>query len=34
MDKLHDCYIWHIIILAKIKLRKKELECLQKKIER
>ena len=25
-DKLHDCYIWHIITLAKLKCKLKELK--------
>lgn len=35
MDKVDKCYIWHIITLAELKLRRKELKkkCLQKRIE-
>lgn len=25
-DKLHDCYIWHIITLARMKLNQRELK--------
>lgn len=25
-DKLHDCYIWHIITLTKLKCKLKELK--------
>lgn len=31
MDKLHDCYIWHIITLAQMKLKRKE--CKRKMSE-
>lgn len=33
MDKLNKCYVWHQIMLAKLKLKKKECEikCFLKK---
>ena len=31
MDKLHDCYIWHIITLATMKYKLKQLKGGRKK---
>lgn len=31
-DKLHKCYIWHIITLAKMKLELQELKTIERKL--